>query len=95
MKGRITVILLLVFFLGGCVAPGQRAEKLLAIEHAALTDSELADYFQRLNGELAREKRLAREQRGSGLAGQEARQEALWGRWNEVRAEMSRRELLP
>lgn len=90
MRGKITVLLLLTLVFAGCVTQGQRAESLLAIEHATLSDPELVSYFQQLNGQLAREKRLAREQRGS----DEARNEALWRRWNEVRAEMGQRELL-
>jgi hypothetical protein len=95
MRGRITVLLLFALLLGGCVTQGKRAESLLAVEHATLSDPELVDYFQRLNGELAREKRLIHEQRGGSRAQDEARNEALWQRWNEVRSEMGQRQLLP
>jgi hypothetical protein len=91
MRGNITVLLLLVLLLGGCATQGQRVESLLAIEHTTLSNPELIHYFQRLNGELAREKRMARQQRGS----DHARSEALWQRWNEVRRDMAQRDLLP
>jgi hypothetical protein len=95
MSGRITILLLLTLLFAGCAAQGQRAESLLAVEHVTLSDPELVDYFQRLSGELAHEKRQARKRQGAVRAQDEARNESLWRRWNEVRGEMGRRELLP
>jgi hypothetical protein len=95
MRRKITVLLMMALLLVGCAASGQRAETLLAIEHATLSDQELVDHFQKLNGELAREKRLARQQGDRPRTADETRRAALWERWNEVRAEMGRRELLP
>jgi hypothetical protein len=94
MNGKITLLLLLALLWGGCATQGQRAENLLAIDPVALSNPELVEYFQRLNGELAHEKRLARK-RQSVRAEDEVRSELLWQRWNEVRGEMGRRELLP
>ncbi len=93
MRKFLTLTLLLATLLAsGCATPGQRVENLLAQDYATLSDPDLVTYFQQLNAELARERRLAREHP---KAADEERNEALWARRNEVRQELGKRGLMP
>ena len=89
----------------GCV-PGtaQRTGELLATEYQALTDDELRSYYHQLSDQLARESRATRisggrrdagAQDGSTSAGEDlSGEEQLRLRWNDVRQELRRRNLL-
>jgi hypothetical protein len=107
IKGAVWLLILL-FLLGGCAGRGaQHTADLLVQDYQEMTDSELSGYYQQLSDQLARETRAARTSvgfgygsgsfgvaAGRGLGDEEAIQ-ALRERWNEVRSEMRRRELLP
>lgn len=102
------VFILCGVLLAACASgAGQRTADLLVEDYRTMTDGELGAYHQRLSDQLARETRAARTSVGVGYGsgsfgvgagrglGDEAAIQALRERWNEVRQEMRRRQLLP
>ncbi|MDO3376915.1 hypothetical protein [Geoalkalibacter halelectricus] len=101
--------LLLIAILTACASggAGQRTAGLLTQDYLEMSDAELQAYYQQLSDQLARESRAVRSSQrvgygtgtfGAGAARGMADEEdvqALRVRWNEVRQELRRRELLP
>ncbi|KIH76472.1 hypothetical protein SAMN05660860_01567 [Geoalkalibacter ferrihydriticus] len=101
-------LFLLAALLTACAAgAGQRTADLLEKEHQVMSDEEIRAYYQSLSDQLARESRALRTSGnvgyGTGSFGvgatrgmaDEAQVQALRERWNEVRQELRRRELMP
>ncbi|ADH86919.1 hypothetical protein [Desulfurivibrio alkaliphilus] len=90
----VLIALLLLLTVGACAPElGRQSEVLLQRDYLAMDDEELQAYYRRLGDQLVRETRAARE---GGLMSRPAEQERLAQlrqRWNEVRAELARREL--
>jgi outer membrane PBP1 activator LpoA protein len=91
----IVLAALLLVACGGGLA--QRSTELLEREQQAMSDSELQGYYQQLSDQLAHETRAARRStsRKRGATEEDNTIDLLRERWNEVRQEMRRRELLP
>lgn len=102
------VFILIGLLLAGCAgAAGQRTADLLVQDYRAMSNEELSAYHQQLSDQLARETRAARTSVGVGYGsgsfgvgagqalGDENAVRALRERWNEVRQEMRRRDLMP
>lgn len=94
---RMVAAAFLVLLLAGCAGIGTRTKDLLAQDYHSMNDTEIQTYFYQLNDQLGREERAARE--ASRRSGEEVARgevpEDLRDRRNEVRAELSRRKLLP
>jgi hypothetical protein len=105
---RIAVAVLALVLLAGCAGVGARTRDLLSQDYHAMNDMEIQTYFYQLNDQIAREERAARGTSvgvgvGTGPVSVGASQEVTRGRIaedlrdrrNEVRAELSRRGLMP
>jgi len=91
------LLLLVTMSVPAACAPGvgQQAEVLLLRDHRVMDDGQLQGYYRRLNDQLLRETRALRQ---TGLIGRQAdenRVARIRERWNEVRAELRRREIVP
>jgi hypothetical protein len=88
-----------VFLSTGCGGGmAQRTTDLLDRNHTVMDDVELRGYYQQLGDQLARTARSGRVGQSRGFldadkAGDD--EESLRQRWNAVRQELRRRELLP
>ena len=94
---RMAVAVFVILLLAGCAGVATRSKALLAQDYHTMNDAEIQTYFYQLNDQLGREEKAARE--ASKRAGDEVTRgqvaEDLRDRRNEVRAELSRRKLLP
>ncbi|WP_305042603.1 hypothetical protein [Geoalkalibacter sp.] len=102
------MVLILGTGLAACASgAGQRTADLLVQDYRAMNNDELSAYYQQLSDQLARESRAARTSVGVGYGsgsfgvgagrglGDEEAVLALRERWNAVRQEMRRRDLMP
>lgn len=107
-RGVLCLLIMVLLALAGCTSgAGQRTADLLVQDYQGMTDDELTRYYQQLSDQLARESRAARTSVGVGYGagsfgvgagrglGDEVALQSLRERWNEVRQEMRRRELMP
>ncbi len=99
---RTAVVILIVSLTLGCSAgtATQRVEDLVARDYHAMSDADLKGHYAQLSDQLARESRAERMAAAgrptrSGATRDAETVAALRERWNEVRYEMRRRDLLP
>jgi len=89
-------LLLVAALLSACAqGPGRQSELLLAREYRGQSEVELQSYYRQLSDQLVRETRALRQAGPLARPKAERRLGLLRGRWNEVRAELSRLEELP
>ena len=90
------LLILLMIFTGACASDlGRQTDTLLQRDYLVMDDEQLLGYYRRLGDQLVQETRAGRE---GGLLTRPAetdRLDRLRQRWNEVRAEMDRRQLSP
>ncbi len=90
---KIVVLILSILLLVSCAGLSTRTTQLLVEDYRTMNDSQLELYYHQLNDQLGREASAAL--RASGFDGkprEDQRVIALRARWNEVRAELRRRE---
>jgi hypothetical protein len=106
---RTCFLLIILLLVCGCALTGSRTDRsaeLLAQDYASMSDKELQTYYKQLSDQLAQVQRAPAGSRGStgtvtapvqsGVSKDAPRQtvaEDLRDRWNEVRAELTRRGL--
>jgi multidrug resistance efflux pump len=103
LKGISSIFLvLLVSLLLSCTGgTTQRTAELVARDYHAMSDQELQTHYAQISDQLARETRAermiatGRSSVRSGASGDPEAVSALRERWNQVRQEMRRRDLLP
>ena len=105
---QMAVAVVALLLLAGCAGVGARTQDLIAQDYHAMNDVEIQTYFYQLNDQIAREERAARGTSvgvgvGTGPVSVGVSQGVTRGRIaddlrdrrNEVRAELSRRGLMP